>query len=341
MNSVPLFVGMDYSDGCVQLCALDQQGKVHVNRACRNDWRALVNAVEGKGVVLRAAIEACSGAADLAEELVSRAGWHVELGHPQYVAKLKGSPDKTDFTDARLIADLTRVGYLPQTWLPPAYLRQLRQLVNYRQQLVDQRRAMKLRVGAILREHRAKPPVKLSRWTKAWVTFARFTEQLSEHARWIVCQSLDQVAELDKRIDQAAERLRLATCGDRVIDKLMKQQGIGEVTAWVMRAFIGEFTRFAGGKQLSRYCGLSPKNASSGTRQADGGLVKFSNRLLRATIIQAAHRLMRTSPTWSRLSERLRGRGKPTCVIAAAVGNRWMRKLFHEMKQPTAAAAVE
>jgi len=333
MNNVPLLLGLDYSDGFVQVCAMDEQAKVLVNRACRNDWRELVKAVEGKGVIKRVAIEACSGAADLAEELVTHAGWHVELAHPHYVAKLKGSPDKTDFSDSRLLADLTRVGYLPRTWLPPAYVRELRQLVGYRQQLVDQRRADKLRVGALLREHRVKTPKGLSRWSRPWVIFARSTTQLAEQARWIVNQVLDQVIELDGRIAQAHERLRLATAGDTIVAKLMQQEGVGEVTAWVLRAFIGSFGRFKNGKQLSRYCGMSPKNASSGARQADGGLIKSSNKILRATIVQAAHRLIRTRPRWAALARSLCARGKPACVIAAAVGNRWMRKMFHEMKQ--------
>ena len=78
---------------------------------------------------------------------------------------------------------------------------------------------------------------------------------------------------------------------------------------------------------------LSPRNASSGGREADGGLIKSSNKILRATAIQAAHRLIRTSARWGKLAESLRRRGKPACVIAAAVGNRWMRRMFHEMKQ--------
>jgi transposase len=324
---------LDYSDGLVQLCGMDEQGKVLLNRPCRNDWRELVKAVEGKGVVKRVAIEACSGAADLAEELVTHAGWHVELGHPHYVAKLKGSPDKSDFSDGRLLADLTRVGYLPKTWLPPAPVRDLRQLVGYRQQLVDQRRALKLRTGALLREHRAKPPEKMSRWTRAWVHFARHTEQLSEHARWIVNQTLDQVGELDERIARAEGRLRTAAAGDKVVEKLLTQEGVGEVTAWVLRAFVGVFDRFNSGKQLSRYCGLSPRNASSGARESDAGLIKSSNKILRATALQAAHRLIRTTDRWGRLAESMRSRGKPACVIAAAVGNRWMRRMFHEMKQ--------
>lgn len=332
MNNVSLFVGLDYSDNAVQLCAIDPDGNVLVNRSCANDWRELVKAVEGKGIVKRAAIEACGGSADLAEELVTHAGWHTELGHPLYVAKLKGSPDKSDYSDARVIADLTRVGYLPRTWLAPAYVRDLRQLVGYRQQLVDQRRAIKLRVGALLREQRVKPPVKMSRWTKGWIVFARTTEQLSAAARWMANAMLEQIADLDQRVRAADARLREATTGDKVITKLLQQEGVGEVTAWVLRAFIGEFSRFNRGKQLSRYCGLSPRNASSGERQADAGLIKNSNRILRATVVQAAHRLMRTSTRWSKLADAMRSRGKPASVIAAAVGNRWMRRMFHEMK---------
>jgi len=231
------------------------------------------------------------------------------------------------------------VGYLPSTWLGPAYVRELRQLVGYRQQLVNERRAKKLRVGGLLREYRAQAPAKVNRWTKAWMTFARFTEQLSDHARWIINQDLDQVIELDKRIMAAEQRLREATAGDQVIEKLLKQEGVGEVTAWVLRAFIGQFDRFASGKQLSRYCGISPRNASSGERQADAGLIKSGNTILRMTIIQAAHRLMRTSDRWSRLAESMRARGKPTCVIAAAVGNRWMRRMHFDMNKPERATS--
>ena len=117
MCTLPVIVGLDYSDRAVQVCVLDQAGKVVGNRACDNDWQAIVKFAEARGTVIRAAIESCSGAANLADELVMRAGWHVDLAHPGYVARMKQSPDKTDYQDARLIADLERVGYLPRVWV--------------------------------------------------------------------------------------------------------------------------------------------------------------------------------------------------------------------------------
>ena len=157
MHSVPCFVGLDYHQDSVQVCVLDGEGRQLLNRSCPNDWGKIAEAAAAVGAVKRAAVEACCGAADLAEELVTHAGWQVDLAHPGYVRRMKRSPDKTDFGDGRMLADLTRVGYLPKVWLAPAYERDLRQLVNHRQALVDQRRAVKLRAGAVLREHRAKP----------------------------------------------------------------------------------------------------------------------------------------------------------------------------------------
>lgn len=336
MRNVPVFVGLDYHQDSIQVCVVDERGKVLLNRAAGNDPLAVARLVEPLGAVARVGIEACCGAADLGERLVERFGWDVSLGHPAYIAKLKGSPDKCDFSDSRLVADLTRVGYLPRVWLAPAYVRELRQLVNHRQRLVDHARALKLRVGGVLREQRVKiGKDRGSRWSKAWTASVRDNAALSGHARWIVDDLLDDLKYTEGKIAGADGRLREATKGDEVVAKLMEQDGVGEVTAWVLRAYVGDFGRFNTAKQLARYCGMSPCNASSGNKVADAGLVDGCNKLLRATVVQAAHRLVRTVGRWHDLAARMRARGKPPCVIAGAVGNRWLRTLHHAMKAAT------
>ena len=332
MSTVSCFVGLDYHQDAVQVCVLDAGGRQLLNRSCPNDWRRIADAVGSVGLpVKRAAVEACCGAADLAEELNAKAGWHLDLAHPGYVERMKRSPDKTDYSDGRMLADLTRVGYLPRVHLASAYERDLRQLVNHRQALVDQRRAAKLRVGALLRERRARPPVTCSRWTRAWVAWARVAPELSEHGRWMVGELLAELDHLDAKVAAADARLRAATDGDPRVGRLMAEPGVGEVTAWVLRAFVGRFDRFASGRQLARYCGLTPCNASSGERRADAGLVDGCNRVLRATLVQLAHRLVLREPRWRTLAASLRARGKPACVAVAAVANRWTRGLWHRM----------
>ena len=100
-----------------------------------------------------------------------------------------------------------------------------------------------------------------------------------------------------------------------------------------MVGWSGYFDRFQTGKQLSRFCGLSPRNASSGHRQADAGLIKAGNPGLRTVLIELGHRLIRQQNShWSKLGYQLMRRGKPRNVVVAAVANRWVRWLYHQMQ---------
>jgi transposase len=119
---------------------------------------------------------------------------------------------------------------------------------------------------------------------------------------------------------------------------LLTLKGIGLVTAVTIRAEVGRFDRFRSGKQLARFCGLTPRNASSGQRQADAGLIKAGNPQLRTVLIEAAHRLMRYDERWAVLNASMRARGKPGSVVAAAVANRWVRWLYHQVQTEGRAA---
>jgi transposase len=331
MDSLPVFVGLDYHEAVVQVCVLDGDGGQLANRDCPNDWRALHDFVGRFGRPVRAAVESCCGAANLAQELVSRAGWSVALAHPGYVARMKQNPDKTDFHDARMVADLERVGYLPRVWLAPLAIRELRHVVRYRQQLANQRRATKLRLRALLREQRCRPPDGLNPWTRVWHEWLTRIAPLSDQGRWLMGKHMAELGRLAQEIRDVEKRLAEMTADDVEVQRLQKQRGIGPVTAWTIRAEIGRFDRFRSGKQLARFCGLSPRNASSGQRQADAGLIRAANPALRTVLIEAAHRLIRYMAPWQKLATRLRQAGKPGSVVAAAVANRWMRRLYHEM----------
>jgi transposase len=330
MSKVTVHVGLDYHKGSIQVCVMDAEGKILANRSCPNRAEKLVALVALYGQDVRAGIEACSGAANLADELATKHGWVINLAHPGYVARMKQTPDKTDWADARVIADLVRVNYLPRVWLAPEDVRQLRTLTRYRQQLVEQRRDAKLRVSALLRDARVVEPGS-RRWGRAWVSWLLTAEGLGSEGRWVVDRLVGEVRALERSIAEVEERLGEVTAGDGVVAELQALSGVGRVTAWALRAEVGRFDRFTTGKQLARYCGLSPRNASSGQRQADAGLIKAGNEHLRAMIIEAAHRLIRYDPRWKALAATMRKAGKPACVIAAAVGNRWVRWLFYQV----------
>ena len=333
MKNLPVYSGLDYHQGSIQVCVLDADGRSLTNRRCRSDLHEVVELLRQWGEVGSVAIESCCGATEFADQLRHTTGWKVQLAHPGYVNRMKQNPDKSDHSDARLLADLSRVGYIPQVWLPPRPIRELRTLVRRRQVAVDRRKATKLRILSLLRARRIKRPEDVRRpWTKSWMIWIRHVE-LTENDRWILDDDLTELEHATRQIERTEARLRTVTIGDEMVEHLLTIAGIGEVTAWTIRAEVVTVRRFRKSKQLARFCGISPRNASSGDRVADSGLIRAGNPQLKTILIQAAHRLIQHTRRWSSFAARLAAAGKPKSVIVAAVANRWVRWLFHRMKE--------
>ncbi len=333
MSNLPVHGGLDYHQGSIQACVVDEKhGKPLLNRRFANDVTAIADAMRSHGDVQSVAIESCCGAAEFSEALHTATGWSITLAHPGYVNRMKLNPDKTDFGDARLLADLSRVGYIPKVWLAPREIRELRTLVRRRQSCVDQKKKTKLQISSLLRTRRITSPSWAgSRWTRPWMTWIRSVET-SDNDRWVFDELLDDLQSLQGKIKRAEERLTAETCDDPFVGFLQTLPTIGPVTAWVMRAEIARADRFRTGKQLARFCGVSPRNCSSGERVADSGLIRAGNPQLKTVIIQAAHRLRQHDRRWSAFAGQLELAGKPTNVVVGAVANRWIRWLFHQMK---------
>jgi transposase len=339
MSILTVFVGLDYHQQSVQVCVLDSKGNVLINRSVDNDLLSISEVVRnavaaqghGRPFRVQASIEACSGAANLSEELMRDESWNVTLAHPGIVARMKQNPDKSDCSDAYILADLKRIGYLPKVWLAPEEIRELRSLVRHRQQLVKRRTAVKLRIRAILRELRIASPKDFNAWTLGWVAWLEGLP-LSEVRAYLREELLDELQRLNASIKRTEQLLKKQVAGDAVYAKLREQDGVGFITAVTMRAEIAQFDRFDSGKQLARYCGVTPRNASSGEKQADAGLVKAGNGGLRVVLIEAAQRLINFNAHWGQFAQRLLDKGKPRNVVVAAVANRWLRRLYHQMQ---------
>lgn len=335
MDSVTVFVGLDYHSDSIRVCVMDRDGEVYLNRSVPNEIGAVMEAVQecrpGRYVLVEVvALEACCGAADFAMALAQHTEWLVKLAHAGAVRRLKNGPDKTDCGDAWHLANLARVNYLPEVWLADSATRQLRRLVRYRQALVADAKDIKLRIRGLLREERVAENCPCTAWTKTWLDWLA-TVSLGEHSRWVLSRELERLQQLETELKTVDERMQLATQADPTVQRLLEQAGVGLITAVMLRAVIGQFDRFRSGKHLSRYCGLTPCNASSGKRQADAGLIQAGHDDLRAILIQLAKRLPRLEPRWKELHSKLR-KTKPANVVTAAIANRWVRRLYHEMK---------
>src|SRR5262245_39554032 len=104
-------IGIDYHESILRVCIISAEGRVLANRTCANDVGEVIRVVTKYGGVRRVSAEACNGSTEFLEALNRATGWPKHLCHPGYVQRMKNNPDKSDKSDAELIADLDRANY--------------------------------------------------------------------------------------------------------------------------------------------------------------------------------------------------------------------------------------
>ena len=105
-----------------------------------------------QGAETHVALEATYGWEWLAE-LLEEAGYDLHLAHPLRTRAIAAARVKTDAIDARTLAQLLRGGLLPEAYVAPREIRDLRELLRHRATLTRMRSAVKNRVHAILAKH--------------------------------------------------------------------------------------------------------------------------------------------------------------------------------------------
>ena len=152
------FVGIDLHRHRSVIVRQDADGNQLSNARISNDPVALVEEISKAGVHPEVVLEATNGwywAADV----LTDAGARVHLAHPSGIKGMSQRRVKTDVRDATDLADLLRMHRLPEAWIAPPEVRQLRELVRHRAKLVGQRSGLKASVHAVLAKQGLSVPV--------------------------------------------------------------------------------------------------------------------------------------------------------------------------------------
>ena len=163
---------------------------------------------------------------------------------------------KNDFRDAADLADLLRLGRLPEGWIAPPEVRELRELVRHRAKLVAIRSGWKCQVHAVVAT--CGIPVRMSDLFGAAGTqlLDRLTLAVAFRARVNSLRRLLDAVEAEIDLFSGMVGARLAPDpGYRAIQAI---DGVGPVLASVLVAEIGDVTRFPGPAQLASWVGLTP-----------------------------------------------------------------------------------
>ena len=277
---------------------------------------------------------------------IERAG-HVPLLVQARKAKLMmGQINKTDSLDAKGLGTLLHNGTLPSVWIPPAELRDQRELMRLRMSLVGIRTCVKNRIHACLAKYNILfDDVSDLFGTKGLELLrARLTELPPETQR-CVQQQLEFLEQIQTQIDCAQNRLEEILQLTPEMELLKTLPGVGKVLAAVIALEIGSVNRFPTAQHLASYAGTVPRVHSSGGKTYLGRVRKDVNTYLKWAFVEAANVIVRNQrflPTNChvlRLYQRIRihkGHAKAAvaCARHLAEASYWMLKKNQSYQEP-------
>jgi transposase len=282
------------------------------------------------GQELEVALEATTGWRFVVEELRA-IGARVHLAEPTETAARRGRKKrpKTDRADARLLRELLMVGRLPESWIPPDHLLDLRALVRLRHTLVNERGEWQQRIQAVLYHHGLPQRRELlTRENRAWVEEL----PLPAAAREQVSVALAMIDAVGVQLKPLTDELRAYARRQAGCRALMAHYGIGELTAVVVLAELGDARRFSSSRDAVRYAGIDITVYQSDQRRAPGQLSRQGPPALRWALYEAAQTARRTgSPDhdyYVQAAARLGG--NRACL---AVMRKLLKRSYHTLRE--------
>ena len=313
-------VGIDLHRNRSHIAVIDEHGELTLSKRIvngRETFLELLDSLEGESQI---AVEATYGWEWLAE-LLEDAGYDIHLAHPLRTRAIAAARVKTDAVDARTLAHLLRADLLPEAYVAPRELRDLRELLRHRIALTAMRSALKNRVHAILAKHGITREHS-DLFGKGGRQFLAALE-LREAPRRRLDSLIALICDFDREIEATTKEIDQRAKTDDRVDVLTQIRGVGPYTAMLIIAEVGEIARFPDARHLCAWAGLTPTVRSSDGKARLGHISRQGSPALRWALVEAAQKcttgggLLRSSSNGSPNSV---GLAPPTAVRAERSG---------------------
>jgi len=321
------FVGIDLHRRRTVLVRTTAAGEVLESTRIVNDADRLAEVMARAGESPEVVIEATYGWY-CAVDALQDGGAKVHLAHPLGAKAFEYRRVKNDVRDAADLADLLRMGRLPEAWIAPPATRELRELVRHRAKLVGLRSHCKAEIHAVL----AKCGVQVVTSDLFGVDGTALLDRLKLPAPYAArIASLRRVIDLlEFEIDVFAHLIRGRLAHDPGYTAVQTIPGIGPTLGAVLVAEIGDITRFARPEQLSSWAGLTPKHHESDTHVHRGRITKQGSRLVRWAVVESVQILPKTTVVGMMREQIGARRGRGIGVVAAA--RRQLEFVFYALR---------
>ena len=309
------FVGIDLHRRRSVIVRTTDAGEVLETVRIVNDVDRLNSVIDRAGEDPEVVLEATYGWYWAADALQA-AGARVHLAHPLGVKAFAYRRVKNDVRDATDLADLLRMGRLPEAWIAPPATRELRELVRHRAKLVGLRSHCKAEVHAVL----AKCGIQVSLTDLFGVAGTELLDRLNLPAPYAArVSSLRRLLEgLEFEIDLFTNLVQGRLRTDPGYVAVQQIPGIGPILAAVFLAEIGDVSRFGTAPQLACWAGLTPKHHESDTHVHRGRITKQGSRLVRWAAVESVQVLPSTSRVGAIRDRVAARRGRNIGAVAAA-----------------------
>jgi transposase len=238
----------------------------------------------------RIAIESVGNWYWMIEEM-EKAGHQPVLVHPGKAKLLMGHINKTDKLDAKGLALLNLNGSLPAVWIPPAELRDQRELSRMRMAMVQVRTKFKNRIQSTLAKYAITLDEEVSDvfGKKGRLLLSEAIKELPPETRLSMEQELKLLDYVMSQIAQIEERIHKVVAMTPEMKLLKTLPGIGDILAIIIALEIGDIDRFPTAEKLASYAGTVPRVSSSGGKTYYGRVRPDVNHYLKWAFIEAAN----------------------------------------------------
>jgi transposase len=266
------------------------------------------------------------------EQLMERLGHELWIGDAAQIRASYVRKQKTDKRDAAHILQLLIEKRFPRIWVPSQVERDQRQLLLHRHRLVQMRTRVKTELQHLALNQGLQQ--KRSLWSvRGRADLEKLPlEGWTARRRADLLQVLGMLEAQVAALDEAVGKIAFANADARF---LMRQPGVGPITALAFVVTIGDVARFKRGKQVASYLGLIPRERSSVGKQRLGAISKQGNVFLRTMLVEAAQSAVRYDEEFKKEYAH-RCHQKPKGVAKVAAARKLAVRLYWMLRNQTA-----
>ncbi len=311
------YVALDIHKHYCVVAAVDREGKVILQpvRVEHQDLEGWLkkNLRPSDHVVIESTTNAWH-VYDLLEPLAER----VLVANPIKVKQIALARVKTDIRDTLILARLLAANLVPVVWVPPQHIRQMRQLLSQRRQMVETHTQILNRMHSAAHRHHLKHE-RGKRFNEKNTTWQK-DESLSQIEQFQLTLEMENRTYIEQQIGRITEKVSKMSHQKpwaQSMTYLMQLPGFGVITTMTVLAAIGDIGRFETSKKLASYSGLTPGLEQSGTKNRGKGITKEGRRELRWALVEAAQMAVKSDPRLKRRFQELQHRMHRNQAIVA------------------------